>query len=204
MILIVILLIFAAIGLAYYLDNIKQKRPKLAKFDDNIKLSKIIGGKKLLIAQSWFRFSQLTSDEFVEKVELVFLFNFDDAQSKKPIYVTIQPKRKALASAKLLDTVYLRQFSTDENKVIKGLIGKPLKPITGYKGETVFYDPISANPFVAKCIDPVIKNESKKCIRTVDISNNLSATYSFDFDILNYWRQFDEQAKLWLSKIDGL
>ena len=203
--LIVIIIISLALGLAYYIDNLsnsKKTEPSLLNISS--KTLQIIANKNLKIPNQWFRYDIPTERQIVEKIELVFLLPILDNEQNAYIDVTIEPLRKAQTSILLLNNVYLHQFLPQEIKQINGLIGKPLKDSLGNIGETVFYDPISAKPFTAKCMQGLNGNTPKRCIRTVQISEKLVATYSFDYAVLIGWRQFDVFAQKWLAKIEGL
>jgi hypothetical protein len=100
--------------------------------------------------------------------------------------------------------VYLHQFLPDQLKGPPGLIGKPLVPAEGYANETVWYDAISAAPFVAKCIAPVLEAQPGRCIRTVYLGPGIAAVYSFDADVLENWRAFDAQLHPLLKQIGAL
>ncbi len=82
-----------------------------------------------------------------------------------------------------------------------GLVGKPLSGAEGFEGETVWYDPLSARPFVAKCIEPVEAGQPAACLRTVHLPGQIALTYRFDASLLPYWKTFDETLKPWLVQI---
>ena len=72
-----------------------------------------------------------------------------------------------------------------------GLIGKPLQATDGYDGETVWYDALSADPFVAKCVAPVAEARRRRCLRTVYLGPGIAAVYAFDARVLATGREFD-------------
>ncbi|MCF6343923.1 MAG: hypothetical protein L3J15_04495 [Devosiaceae bacterium] len=202
---IALVLIFSGIAVAYYIDSLEQSEAKPPSLNDNeILITKIISGQKLLIPATWFKYNEERQAEFVDYTELVFILPLIENSPNIEIQVTIAPERLNIPSAKLLDDVYLHQFLPDQINSPKGLIGKPLKTMVGNIEENVFYDPFSANPFVAKCMDKIVKETSMRCIRTVQISEQLSATYSFEYEALLGWRNFDMEAQNWLDKIAGI
>lgn len=202
---IALVLIFLGIAVAYYIDSLKQSEVKPPSLNDNeILIAKIISGQKLLIPATWFKYNEERQTEFVDSIELVFILPLVENKPNIEIQVTLAPKRLNIPSAQLLDDVYLHQFSSNEINAPKGLIGKPLKTMVGNIEENVFYDPFSSNPFVAKCMDKIVRETSRRCIRTVQISVQLSATYSFKYETLLGWKNFDIEAQKWLSKINGL
>ncbi len=203
--LIAITFIIAAIGLAiaYFIDNYTKKTPNLPSlYETSPKLNKIIAGQKLAIPSSWFRFSDQRHEEFSKQIDLHFTLNLGKNNAPMEVYLTISPIREALPSSVLLDSVYIRQFKSEQLKGINGLIGKPLKPSKGYGLETIWYDPININPFVAKCLKPIAGQSEQKCIRTISISNKISATFMFNFELLDNWKNFDSEAYKWFEKID--
>ncbi len=200
-----ILLVLFSLGIAYYIDSLNYKRlnpPSI--FNSQQKTIKIIGGQTLKIPNDWFLYTQKNEPQFVEKIELLFSIPIIKGRTPANIEVIIQPLRKVTTSALLLDNVYIHKFLPEEIKGPPGLVGKPIKNTIGYIDESVWYDPVLANPFVAKCNKPVINGGKNRCIRTTQISNKLAATYSFDFETLYGWKQFDKQAEKWLRQIDGL
>ena len=82
-----------------------------------------------------------------------------------------------------------------------GLVGKPLKPAEGYRGEAVWYDALSVDPFVAKCGTPVRAEAPSRCLRAVHLAPGIAAIYAFDADVLDNWREFDPQVRGLLSRI---
>ncbi len=199
------IILFAGIGLVYYLENAKQKIIPLPSLSDiEPKISKIIAGQEIKIPKNWIRYSDEKQPGIAKEIELYFILPITKNENSNIIRLIIQPKELAPPSAQLLDNVYLHQFLAKEDKSIAGLIGKPLKQNTGFIDEIVYYDAINPNPFVAKCMRSLNTSSSKPCIRTVQISPQLSISYKFDFEILNHWRLFDKEAQKWLDEIEGL
>ena len=69
--------------------------------------------------------------------------------------MTLLPRSRARPSSALLDGVYLHQFGDETLDGVPGLVGKPLLDSDGFSGESVWYDALSPDPFVAKCLEPV-------------------------------------------------
>ena len=107
-------------------------------------------------------------------------------------------------SASLLDGVYLHQFQQAQLTGPVGLIGKPLQAGDGYEGETVWYDPLTSSPFVAKCQAPIVEDAPGKCLRSVYLGPGIAAVYAFDQDVLTNWRKFDAELHPLLDKIGAL
>ena len=82
-----------------------------------------------------------------------------------------------------------------------GLVGKPLTATEGFENETVWYDALSATPFVAKCIAAPDGQGPAQCLRTVALSGGIAAVYSFSADVLDGWKDFDSQLRARLDVI---
>ena len=104
-------------------------------------------------------------------------------------------------SAKLLDNVYLHRFDDAQISGVPGLVGKPLKDGDGYQNETVWYDPLSPNPFVAKCMAPVTEDTPALCTRALALNDSVGLVVSFDRSLLSQWRDLDAALDAPLSQI---
>src|SRR5690606_8349026 len=140
-------------------------------------------------------------DGFTNQIDLRILFAPDAAQAALPVDVTLLPRSRVRTSASLLDNVYLHQFGHETLDGVPGLVGKPMLAGNGYAGESVWYDAIAPNPFVAKCLEPVAVNGAAQCVRTVYLPSGIAAVYTFDSTILQSWRQFDAEMERWLAPI---
>ena len=67
--------------------------------------------------------------------------------------------------------------------------------------ETIWYDALSADPFVAKCAAPVAEGTAARCLRTVYLGPGLAAVYAFSADVLENWKRFDPEIRALLTKI---
>ena len=119
----------------------------------------------------------------------------------RTIELTLLPRSSARPSASLLDGVYLHMFQTKELSGPHGLVGKPLRAGDGYDGETVWYDPLSADPFVAKCSAPVAPGAEARCLRAVYLAPGIASVYAFGSDVLTNWRSFDSAMRGRLEQI---
>lgn len=142
-------------------------------------------------------------DGFAERLDLVLALPLaQDGLSEAAI--TIVPRGRMRTSATLLDSVYVHQFADAQLSGVAGLVGKPLENDAGTQGETVWYDPLTANPFVAKCMTPVAENvEARTCLRVLTLSDRNTAVVSFEPSALGNWRLFDariEEALMSLRK----
>ena len=196
------LVALAAIALAYAVDAAGRGATSPHKTADEVTLTRTIGGKDLEIPLSWFRYAEQRVEGFAKQIDLQLTLPLGPEASPVAIDVTLMPRSRVRPSARLLDGVYLHQFqSSERNDGPLGLIGKPLKQAEGFEGETVWYDPLSVDPFVAKCVDPVADGTEARCLRSVYLGPGLAAVYAFGADALENWKQFDPEMRALLAKI---
>src|SRR5690606_24636450 len=139
-------------------------------------------------------------DGFSDRLDLALVLPLGGGKALSAIDVTIMPRGRVRTSANLLDSVYLHQFADAQLQGPPGLVGKPLAGDAGTIGETVWYDPLSPMPFVAKCAVPVAPGTGEKtCIRTVQLSDRNTAVFAFEPSVLYNWRAFDETVEDWLA-----
>lgn len=196
------MVLLLAVGAAYLVDQMgREARMALPGLDDGSSISQTIAGHELAIPAAWFRYGEQLRPGFTNQIDLRVMFKPGPEAASLPVNVTLLPRTRARTSAVLLDTVYLHQFSDNTIGGVPGLIGKPMDKTDGYQGETVWYDALSPDPFVAKCVEPVAADASSQCVRTVYLSSGIAATYAFDATALKSWRQFDAEMQRWLSRI---
>lgn len=183
-----------ALAVAYAIDAASRSwRLAPHRADTETTLQRTIGGRDLTIPLAWFRAHEGNTESFSRSVDLQLVLPLGPSDARRTIDVTLVPRSSVWASARLLDGVYLHLFETGEAAGPPGLIGKPLKAVDGYASETVWYDPIAADPFVAKCSAPVRRGGTGKCLRVVYVAPALAAIYRFDSDVLDNWRSFDDR-----------
>ncbi len=197
---IALLVALAGVGLAYIIDAAGRTEREAAAGI----VSRTLGGRELSIPLAWLREDAGRPAGFAKQVEIGLDLPLGPDAQPREIGVMLVPRSRARPSASLLDGVYLHQFMPEQLNGPPGLIGKPLVAADGYESETVWYDAISAAPFVAKCIAPVAEGEPGRCIRTVYLGPGIAAIYSFDEDVLGKWRQFDAVVQPPLRRIGAL
>lgn len=199
---IAVLVLLLAVAMAYLIDDLgRGSRVPAPSLDDPDPISQTISGRELLIPTAWFRYGEQIRDGFTNQIDLRVLYAPDGAASPVPVDITLLPRSRARASASLLDGVYLHQFAEETLGGVPGLVGKPMLAGNGYAGESVWYDALSPNPFVAKCVEPVATDGAAQCVRTVYLPSGIAAVYTFDAGILQSWRQFDTGMQRWLGAI---
>lgn len=199
---IAVLVLLAAVGLAYLIDDRgRASRAPAPTLGDGDLIRQTISGRELAIPTAWFRHGEQIRDGFTDQIDLRVLFTPDPAAAPLRVDITLLPRSRARTSASLLDNVYLHQFEDSTLGGVPGLVGKPMQARDGYAGESVWYDAISPNPFVAKCVEPVAAQGVAQCVRTVYLPSGIAAVYTFDAAALPAWRDFDPQMQLWLAQI---
>ena len=199
---IAVLVLLLAVGAAYLIDELgRTSRVPAPSLDDSEPITQTISGRELAIPTHWFRYGEQIRNGFTNQIDLRILYAPEGVETPLPMDITLLPRSRARASSRLLDGVYLHQFADQTLSGVPGLVGKPMLSTNGYAGESVWYDALSPDPFVAKCIDPVAVDGQAQCVRTVYLPSGIAAIYTFDAEALQSWRQFDTEMERWLSHI---
>jgi hypothetical protein len=202
---ITVLVLLAAVALAYGIDQAgRNARPTLPSLSDGDTVTQTVAGQELAIPANWFRFGEDIKPGFASQVDLTFALKLESLEVPLSIDVTLLPRSGARASGALLDAVYLHQFAEETKSGVPGLVGKPLIASEGYADETVWYDPLSPAPFVAKCASAPDPDRPGRCLRTIHLPNGLAAVLGFEAGALTAWKNFDEELALWLGRIGAL
>ncbi|MDP2780975.1 hypothetical protein [Devosia sp.] len=198
---ITVLLLLLAVGAAYLIDELgRQTRAPVPALTDGNPITQTIAGRELAIPTSWFRYGEQLRDGFTNQIDLQVMLTASDGAAL-PVNVTLLPRSRVRTSASLLDRVYVHQFTGATLGGVAGLVGKPMRNENGYAGESVWYDALSPNPFVAKCLAAADGAGSEQCVRTVYLPSGMAVVYAFDATALQSWRQFDGEMAQWLSRI---
>ena len=196
------LVMLLAVAVGYGVDALsRQSRTAPPLLTDGNPITQTLSGKPLDIPNNWFRYGEQLKAGFTNQIDLRLTFAPMPGVAPIPVNVTLLPRSRARTSASLLDNVYLHQFSDDTAQGVPGLIGKPMQADDDMAGETVWYDALSPNPFVAKCVEAVSPNAPAQCVRTVYLASGIAAIYTFDATALQSWRVFDAQMERWLRPI---
>jgi len=191
-----------AVGLAYAIDAAgRGARPSEANAE---LVARVLGGTTLTIPASWITNDDGQQGGFAKQVDLKLLLPLGPEAASREIDITLTQRSRVRPSASLLDGVYLHQFQQAQLTGPVGLIGKPLQAGDGYESETVWYDPLTSSPFVAKCQAPIVEGAPGKCLRSVYLGSGIAAVYAFDQDVLANWRKFDAELHPLLDKIGAL
>lgn len=202
---IAVLLMVAGLAAAYGVDAlVRQHRAGPQLGDHDAVAVRTMGDRDLTIPLTWFRYEEQAVAGFATQVDLELQLPLGIDGALEIIEVSLVPRSRARPSSSLLDSVYLHQFTAEVAEGPPGLVGKPLSDADGFAGETVWYDALSADPFVAKCAPPVNEGARTECLRTVVLPSGIGAIYAFDADVLMNWRRFDDEMALWLGQIGAL
>lgn len=187
------------VGLAYAIDGMEQ-----SSAGPSGEVTRTLGSTELTIPASWMLEDAKAATGFAKEVKFAVTLPLGVDASPREIDVTLLPRSRVRSSSSLLDGVYLHQFGSEQLAGPTGLIGKPLLARDGYAGETVWYDALSASPFVAKCLAALTPDAPARCLRTVYLGPGLAAVYSFDADVLGSWKAFDAEMYPLLTQIGAL
>ena len=190
-----------AVGIAYGIDALGRNAGQADESASAKALVTVnVSGVALAVPSKWLRFGDRPESAFSDRLDLDLELDLG-GKVAVPVTLTFVPKTRAKASSALLDSVYLQHFGKAERDGIPGLIGKPLNGDTGFQGETVWYDPIRVNPFVAKCAAPVGSDDAVSCLRTLALDSGLAAILGFPDTVLGLWRSFDAPLAALFEKI---
>jgi hypothetical protein len=199
---IAVALALGGIAVAYAIDAVSRgARQPPHRLGAESTVTRTIGDRELEIPLSWFRYAELLVEGFAKQLDLQLAVPLGAGGAIRNIEVTLLPRSRARPSSRLLDGVYIHQFMPDELFGPPGLIGKPLTGKDGFESEAVWYDPLSADPFTAKCTAPVTPDAQPRCLRTVHLGPSIAAVYVFDADVLPNWRRFDDEMQPLLARI---
>jgi hypothetical protein len=202
---IMLVLVLGGVALAYVIDAVgRRDREPAHRMDSGTELTRTLAGKELSIPHSWFRYPEQAADGFARQIDLHLALPLGPRGALRGVEVTLLPRSAVRPSAKLLDGVYLHLFGPTQVEGPTGLVGKPLTAKEGYEGEIVWYDPISPDPFVAKCSAIVSADVPPSCLRTVHLAPGIGAIYTFDADLLANWRNFDAAMRVPLTQMGVL
>jgi hypothetical protein len=197
------LAVMAGVGCAYGIDaygrHLERER-RAAGIGDIAQLT--VAGRDLVVPAGMFWSGEMPASGFTAQIEIGFIADLG-LEAPEQVRATLLPATRVRPSAALLDSVYLHQFADGTLSGAPGLVGKPVVRNAGQPGETVWYDPLSPNPFVARCQEAVIAGEAGSCLRTVILPSGLGAIYAFSETALAGWRQFDAEAERALDPINA-
>nr|WP_321459869.1 hypothetical protein [uncultured Cohaesibacter sp.] len=164
-----------------------------------------VGGMNVMVPANVIRTAKQRKTDMLDQLDMVFLWPtlegfsrknqvaFSDASEKsKLIFVSISRPDKLLLSSERLFSVYSQFFSGEPIRGPGSLIGFAMDDTAGFGGETIFFKPEAAEPFVARCIESD-STETPFCMREIALGSSIQVTYRFRPHLLQYWKQLDGQ-----------
>ncbi len=191
------------LGFAYLIDAAGKAKHAVTQPGPGT-VARTIGGTSLTIPAAWLASDDESGGSFAKQVDLELTLPLGPKAAPRQIEVSLMPRSRIRPSASLLDGVYLHQFKAEQLNGPPGLIGKPMTATDGYDGETVWYDPLNAQPFTAKCEAPIVEGQAGRCLRAVYLGSGIAAVYSFSDDVLGNWKKFDAEMHPLLTQIGAL
>jgi hypothetical protein len=183
-----IVLSMLGLGIVYGLDFFESRATQVAN-DKGTPVEFTIAASKLQAPESWIVSEFNPEQTILNLLQLHLTMNLDGQSFT--LNLTLMPAARAAPSAYLLDSLYIHNFAPGRSDQMYGLVVKKLKNEAGFEDETVWYDALSATPFVAKCLEEKVAVErAKNCITTVLVNKRVSALIQFEKAILPHWRQF--------------
>jgi hypothetical protein len=200
-----ILLIFAIGGLMRTVIEVYHDAMMLTGLTtDRAPVRLAVGAEELAIPGNMIRSDRARRGGPVERIDLALYWPTFDGYSdeladafrndgpKAPIvYATISTRDEQLDSTGRLDEVYARFFVDKPLPGPSGLVGRRLKPESGYGSEIVYFMPSEPRPFVARCLAEASPEVPATCLRDVNFGRGLSVLYRFNRDLLADWRTLD-------------
>lgn len=189
----------AAYGVRGWLDSTANHAPPAELSASHIIT---IGAQRYAVPAALLADPIQRRDGFAERMDLTLALPVGENGTLSEVAITIMPRGRTRTSAALLDSVYLHQFAPTQLSGVPGLVGKPLELDVGTTGETVWYDPLTANPFVAKCMTPLAMTlGDRTCLRVLTLSDRNTAIVTFNPAALDNWRGFNARIEEALSPL---
>jgi hypothetical protein len=200
-----ILLIFAIGGLTRTVIEVYHDAMVLTGLTaDRTPVSLAIGAEELAIPANMIRSDRTRRGGPVERADLALYWPTldgytddladafrNDGPDAPIIYATISTRDERLDATGRLDEVYSRFFIDKPLPGPAGLVGRKLKPESGYGGEIIYFMPSEPRPFVARCLAEATPEMPATCLRDVNFGRGLSVLYRFNRDLLADWRNLD-------------
>ncbi|WP_029040811.1 hypothetical protein [Cucumibacter marinus] len=193
--LILIVVALAGLGAAYLLvDFTRTIGDGMPEQPGDIR-SLTVGGTAVNVPTNWM-LDDLSDSGFRDSLDLVIPVAIEGLDRRVRAAVTLVPRSRAPLSATLLDTLYIHRFASGQAQGPRGLVGKPLRAESGYQDETVWYDPLSPRPYVAKCLEiDTVDGKALECLRTIAVGDRLSAIIRYGEEGHANWRAFDTRLR---------
>lgn len=172
-----------------------------------------ISGESLTISANRIRFTDQRRGGALPRVDLAVLWPdmvgrttanrdaFALPQPETPVLqIAIEPSTVALDSAARLASVYLRYFAADPPDAalappVDGLVARRFVAGSPYADETLYFEPGSVHPFVARCFPRAGGDERRLCLTEISFGKGLVAAIRFPPALLADWRRLQDACR---------
>ncbi len=167
-----------------------------------------VGEDDLVIPANLIRFPTDRRGGLVTAVDLLLLWpsldgyseerakEFRDGSPQSPlIYVTITEAETSLDSTSRLAGIYKPHFTGPPIRGPGHLVGRRMADDSPWRGEIVYYQPRSAEPYVVRCLAEETDLIPATCIREVNIGGGLAMLYRFNRTWLGDWPTMDDRLR---------
>lgn len=172
-----------------------------------------VGEEDLVIPANFIRFPTDRRGGLVTAVDLLLLWpsldgysedkakEFRDGSPQSPlIYVTITEAETPLDSTSRLTEIYKPHFTGPPIAGPGHLVGRRMADDSPWRGEIVYYQPRSGEPYVVRCLAEETDLIPATCIREVNIGNGLAMLYRFNRTWLGDWPTMDDRLRRLVSQ----
>ncbi len=188
------LLSIVGLGIIYGIEALEPGKPALDPNFVGQKRQITLGFGEIYVPENWLASTLSEPNRALESLELLVPIRLKDEVAQ--INVDLVPASRTTPSAYLLDALYIHRFSSDPAIYQNGLVGRQLKDGEGYKNESVWYDPLRPQPFVAKCVEPLAEEfKAPNCLETKLVDKRVAAIIKFPEQYLPQWKEFDAQMR---------
>ncbi|WP_424983063.1 hypothetical protein [Maritalea sp. S77] len=192
------LLSIVGLGIIYGFEALKPEKIQVDPEFVGKKRQITLGFGEIYVPENWMVTELDDAQHAVEGLQLLIPVQLDSEVAE--INVDLVQASRTTPSAFLLDALYIHRFSSDPAKYQYGLVGRQLKDGDGYKDESVWYDPLRPQPFVAKCVKPLADEiEAPNCLETKLVTKRVAAVIKFPEQVLPQWKAFDAQMRAKLN-----
>ncbi|MCF4098732.1 hypothetical protein [Maritalea mediterranea] len=192
------LLSIVGLGIIYGLEALEPEKTEIDPDFVGEKQQVALGFGEVFVPNNWLVAPMGEGQHAVETLQLLIPIQLETKVVEVP--VDLVPASRTTPSAYLLDALYIHRFASEPARYENGLVGRKLKDGEGYQNESVWYDPLRPQPFVAKCVEPVDESvEVPNCLETKLVTRRVAAMIKFPAQYLPQWKMFDAQMRAKLN-----
>ncbi|HET7717186.1 MAG TPA: hypothetical protein VFK86_16305 [Bauldia sp.] len=212
LVLLALALILVLAGVAWAINNaIDRYHDRVALKGLDGKPSPValtVGTEPMVVPANLIRFPKDRRGGLVTAVDLLLLWPsldgfseeraeaFRDGASQAPlIFVTISEAETPLDSTTRLNDLYSRYFTGPALPGPGHLVGHAMAADSPWRGEIVYFEPGSEEPYVVRCLASETELIPATCIREINIGRGLTMLYRFNRAWLADWRMMDDRVR---------